>query len=170
MVQAQLASKRAASDSALLRRQLLELQLVKSQLSEATQALQEARGTARTAAAAAQGADAAIVNDAIVRKGCDDARRGACGAVKRARVSAAEAEGARPVARFGSEKRITRSDPSASRAPVGWNGRARRNSQNFRAASYSYFCTTCTRSCTFTRRNYFHSFVVESSLLPRGSL
>ena len=51
LVQAQLASRRAESDAALLRRQLLDLELCQKQLGEAQAACEEARGGGRVARA-----------------------------------------------------------------------------------------------------------------------
>lgn len=54
LLEAQLASRRAESDAALLRRQLLELELCQSQLGDAQRQLTEARGAAQAAQAAQQ--------------------------------------------------------------------------------------------------------------------
>lgn len=54
LLEAQMASRRAESDSALLRRQLLELELCRTQLAEAQAQLEEARGAAQLAQSAQQ--------------------------------------------------------------------------------------------------------------------
>ncbi|KAL1524944.1 hypothetical protein AB1Y20_019820 [Prymnesium parvum] len=54
LIEAQMASRRAESDAALLRRQLLELELTRSQLADAQASLNEARGASQQAQAERQ--------------------------------------------------------------------------------------------------------------------